>query len=46
MKAARHFPQITMHVWLGRNLDPGGAGGGAQGARGARVGVLGQPGLN
>ena len=36
---------MTMHSWLGRNLDHGGAGGGAQVARCARVCVLMQPGL-
>ena len=42
---ARHFLQMTVRAWLGRNLDHGGAGGGAQDAIGARVGVLALPGL-
>ena len=42
---ARHFLQMTVRAWLGRNLDHGGAGGGAQDAMGARVGVLALPGL-
>ena len=25
---ARHFPQMTVRGWLGRNLDQGGGGGG------------------
>ena len=42
---ARHFLQMTVRAWLGRNLDHGGAGGGTQDAIGARVGVLALPGL-
>ena len=42
---ARPFPQMTVRMWFGRNLDQGGADCGAQDARGARVGVLAQPGL-
>ena len=42
---ARHFLQMTMRAWLGKNLDHGGAGGGAQDAIGARVGVLALPGF-
>ena len=42
---ARHFLQMTVRVWFGRNLDHRGTGGGVQDAGGARVGVLVQPGL-